>query len=114
VLEHAGKSHNQFVSVAAEGGIGHAVLFALMLAWFALRLLRAPPSAPRTAGLAGLAFFVMLSLLHDPLFHAVMSQALALLVGASLGLALEKRSAQPSSEVVRTSPPTSAARAPSR
>src|SRR5262249_15802069 len=60
VLEQVGKAHNQFVSIAAEDGVAHALLFALMLAWMARRLMRAPPSAARSTGLAGLLFFVLL------------------------------------------------------
>jgi hypothetical protein len=86
VLEHTGKSHDQFVTLAAEGGIAHALLFLILLAWLTAWFYRAAPSAARTTGLAGVAFLVLLSLLHDPLFHAVTSQAVTLLLGACVGL----------------------------
>jgi O-antigen ligase len=92
VLVNAGKAHNQLLSVAAEGGVPLALLFLALLAALAVRLYRAPPSPARLAGLGALGFFVLLCLAHDPLFHAVLSQALALTVGASLGLA-ERQSA---------------------
>ncbi|MBL8949757.1 MAG: O-antigen ligase family protein [Myxococcaceae bacterium] len=91
LLDNAGKSHNQFLSLAAEGGVGHALLFALLLGWVALRLLRARPSKARTAGLAALAFFVLLCLVHDPMFHAVMVQGTALLLGGAVGLGVRQQ-----------------------
>ncbi len=105
VLENAGKSHNQFLSLAAEGGVAHALLFVVLLGWLGLGLLRAknspltPALSPtrgegaRRAGLAGLSFFALLCLLHDPMFHAVMVQATALLLGGSLALAVGQQQA---------------------
>ena len=90
VLEHGGKAHNQLVTLAAEGGVPTALLFALLLAWLARELWRTAPGPARAAGLGGLLFFVLLGLLHDPLFHAVTSQALVLLLGGALGLARAK------------------------
>ena len=75
VKEHGGKAHDQLVTLAAEGGVVHALLFVALLGWIAWRLQRTQPSAARTAGLATLAFFALASLLHDPLFHATTSQA---------------------------------------
>lgn len=72
VLENAGKAHNQLLTMAAETGIPGALLFCAMLA---LILLRAPDKA--FAGIA-LVHFLLLSLAHDPLFHAPYSMALAL------------------------------------
>jgi O-antigen ligase len=78
--EHSGKSHNQFVSMAAETGVPGALLFIGLLGWLAWRL---PRSRPEGLGALGaLAFFCLLSLLHDPLFHVQASQAFALVLGA--------------------------------
>jgi O-antigen ligase len=93
VMEHAGKAHNQLVTLAAEGGVVHAALFVVLLAWLLRQLLKTPPSAARGAGLAGLVFFALLSLLHDPLFHAIASQALVLLLGGALGLSRRREPA---------------------
>lgn len=93
VLEHVGKAHNQALTFAAEGGVALALLFVLMLAWLGRELWRTPESAARSAGLAGFVFFVLLCLLHDPLFHPVVSQGVMLLLGGSLGLARKGESA---------------------
>jgi O-antigen ligase len=78
--EHPGKSHNQFVSMAAETGVPGALLFVVLLGWLAWRL---PRSRPEGLGALGaLVFFCLLSLLHDPLFHVQASQAFALVLGA--------------------------------
>ena len=80
--EHPGKSHNQFVSMAAETGVPGALLFVLLLGWLAWRL---PRNRPEGLGALGaLAFFCLLSLLHDPLFHVQASQALVLILGTGL------------------------------
>jgi O-antigen ligase len=80
--EHPGKAHNQYLSVAAETGVPGALLFVALLVWLARRL---SPSRPEGLGaLGGLAFFALLSLLHDPLFHPQFSQALALVLGVGL------------------------------
>ena len=80
--EHPGKSHNQFVSMAAETGVPGAMLFVVLLGWLAWRF---PRNRPEGLGALGaLAFFCLLSLLHDPLFHTQASQAFALVLGAGL------------------------------
>ncbi len=80
--DHVGKSHNQFVSIAAEAGLPGALLFGVLLGWLAWRF---PLKRPEGLGALGaLAFFCLLSLLHDPLFHVQASQALALVLGAGL------------------------------
>lgn len=96
VLEHGGKTHNQLVSLAAEGGIAHALLFLVLLVWLARALWKAPKSEARLAGLGALAFFVLLCGLHDPLFHAVFGEALVLVIGGALGLASATSPARPS------------------
>lgn len=95
VKEHAGKSHNQLLTLAAEGGVVHALSFIGLLALIARRLIAAPAGEARSAGLAGLVFFVLLSFLHDPLFHAVTSQALVLVFGGCLGLASRDQTRAP-------------------
>lgn len=87
VLEHGGKSHNQLLTLAAEGGVPFALAFVALLLWLMGRMLNAAPGSARDAGLAALLFFALLSQLHDPLFHAITSQALVLLLGGSIGLA---------------------------
>jgi O-antigen ligase len=80
VREHRGKSHNQYLSMAAETGVLGALLFVVLLAWLAWRL---PAARPEGLGALGaLAFFVLLGLLHDPFFHVQASQAFALVLGA--------------------------------
>ncbi|HEX8434135.1 O-antigen ligase family protein, partial [Archangium sp.] len=80
--EHPGKSHNQYLSMAAETGVPGAILFVVLLGWLAWRF---PLSRPEGLGALGaLAFFCLLSLLHDPLFHVQASQAFALVLGAGL------------------------------
>ncbi|HLL55443.1 MAG TPA: O-antigen ligase family protein, partial [Myxococcaceae bacterium] len=82
VLEHRGKSHNQFLSLAAEIGLPGVALFVLLLGWL-WRRLRA--SAAAEAGRACLIFFVLVSLLHDPLYHAESSLAVVFALGLALG-----------------------------
>jgi O-antigen ligase len=80
VREHRGKSHNQYLSMAAETGVPGALLFLALLAWLAWRL---PVGRPEGLGALGaLAFFVLLGFLHDPFFHVQASQAFALVLGA--------------------------------
>lgn len=80
--EHPGKSHNQYLSMAAETGVLGALLFVVLLGWVAWRL---PGNRPEGLGALGaLAFFCLLSLLHDPLFHVQASQAFVLILGAGL------------------------------
>ena len=69
-------------SIAAEAGVIGLLLFLWLLVFLARSL-----KLDTTAGAAGagaLAFFVLLSLTHDPLFQAPFSMALALALGASL------------------------------
>jgi O-antigen ligase len=82
VVEHPGKSHDQFLTIAAETGLIGLALFLVML----VALLRAmdPGSAQAAIGKSCLAFFALLSLLHDPLYHAPFSMALALCLGLAL------------------------------
>jgi O-antigen ligase len=82
VLEQPGKAHNELLSMAAEVGIPGALLFAGLLLWIA-RLMRAD-RAEGAAGLGVLAYFALLSQVHDPLFQAPFSMALALALGAGL------------------------------
>jgi O-antigen ligase len=89
--EHPGKAHNQFLSMAAETGLPGALLFLGLLAWLAWRL---PLSRPEGLGALGaLAFFCLLSLLHDPLFHVQASQALVLVLGAGFAGAVDPAAA---------------------
>ncbi|QRK07741.1 O-antigen ligase family protein [Archangium violaceum] len=78
--EHPGKSHNQFLSMAAETGVPGALLFVVLLGWLARRLPRTRPEG--LGALGALVFFCLLSLLHDPLFHTQASQAFVLILGA--------------------------------
>lgn len=81
VLEHSGKTHNQYLSIAAESGIPAALLFLFALATLALTLLRERARAP--FGISALVFFALLCLTHDPLFHPEFGMALALVLGAA-------------------------------
>lgn len=80
--EHPGKSHNQYLSMAAETGLPGAVAFVVLLGWLAWRMPRGRPEGLGALGV--LAFFCLLSLLHDPLFHVQASQALVLFLGLGL------------------------------
>ena len=81
---HPGKSHNQFVTIAAEAGLPAAILLVLaLLGWLRRGLGQLPAGGLLVAGVT---LFVLLSLLHDPLFHVESSLALMLLLGAGLGL----------------------------
>lgn len=84
VLEHPGKAHDQFVTLAAEAGAPAALALIAFLALLAAELWRARPAG--LAGLGALTLFVLLCLLHDPLFHAESSLALMLALGGTLGL----------------------------
>jgi O-antigen ligase len=88
--EHVGKAHNQFVTVAAEAGIPALALLVIALVAWAIRGLRALPRGALLVG--GVALFVLLGLLHDPLFHVEASLALMLGLGVGLGT-LERGSA---------------------
>jgi O-antigen ligase len=82
ILENPGKAHNQFLSFAAEVGIPGAVLFLFLLVWLISRLNLA--TIEGRIGGAILAFFVLLSLVHDPLVQAPFSMALSLALGIGL------------------------------
>lgn len=81
--EHPGKAHNQFVTIAAESGVLAALLLVVLLGLWLREGLRALPRGVAVVG--AVAIFVLLALLHDPLFHAESSLALMLALGASLG-----------------------------
>jgi O-antigen ligase len=81
---HRGKSHDQFVTIAAEAGLPAAGLLLLaLLGWLGLGLRRLPAGALLVGAVA---LFVLLSVLHDPLFHVESSLALMLALGAGMGL----------------------------
>jgi O-antigen ligase len=82
VLEQPGKAHNELLSMAAETGIPGALIFAGLLVWLARRMRADRPEG--VAALGVLAYFVLLSQVHDPLFQAPFSMALALALGAGL------------------------------
>jgi O-antigen ligase len=83
VVRHAGKAHDQYLTLAAEAGIPAAVLFVTVLVWCWRRL---QPGRPLGAGgRASIVFLALLSLLHDPLFHAEVSMAVVLALGLALG-----------------------------
>jgi O-antigen ligase len=79
---HQGKAHNQLLTMAAEGGGITALLFAAML-W---SVFRGALAERRAVTAAVVSFFVALSALHDPLFHAETSLAVVLLLGLSLSM----------------------------
>lgn len=85
VLQHPGKAHLQWLSLAAELGIPGALLFTVLMVQLWWRMRRRVAAA--ALGRAAIAFFVLLSLLHDPLFHAEVSMALVLTLGCAVGLA---------------------------
>ncbi|HEY8206560.1 MAG TPA: O-antigen ligase family protein [Myxococcaceae bacterium] len=81
VHTHQGKAHLQILSVAVEAGIPGAALFVAMLIWLAKQLW------PRgAAGLGVLLYLAVMGLLHDPLFHAETSMAVAFTLAAALGV----------------------------
>jgi len=90
VRSNAGKSHNQFLSLAAEGGIPGLALFLLVLAMLARRFWGG--GRPQPLGLSALLFFVLLSLLHDPLFQACFSMGLVLVLGLAWSDRIGRRS----------------------
>ena len=85
VSTHQGKSHNQFLTIAAEAGIPALLLFLSVLALLAAAAIKLLPDSTGAVGL--LVFFVSLSALHDPLFQPESSMALFGALGAGLGLA---------------------------
>ncbi len=84
VLEHKGKAHNQFISVAVEAGIPAAMLLIVFLFGLARIAWRhRPTSIPL---LATLIVFVLLCLLHDPLYQPGPAMGIMLALGGTLGL----------------------------
>jgi O-antigen ligase len=84
VRVNRGKSHDQWLTFAAEAGVPAALLFLLLLVTAAL----APSSDPvaAVARRSSLALFVALTLVHDPLFQSVVSMATVLAIGLGLDL----------------------------
>jgi O-antigen ligase len=87
---HAGKTHNQILTIAVEAGVPTAVFFMISL----LLLLRRAWFHKNAPLFSVLVFFVLVSLLHDPLFHAETSLALVL----TLTLSLPRPVHQPATE----------------
>lgn len=83
VREHRGKAHNLFLSTAAEMGVPGLALLLVLLGWL-LRRTAAHLATRGAAGLASVAFLLLLGLVHDPLFHAEVSLAFALCFGIAL------------------------------
>ncbi len=81
VKDNPGKTHNQFLSMAAETGIPGGLGFIALLIWLSLSA-RGKPLAPLAWG--ALVLFTLLSLAHDPLFQAPFSMALVLALGLGL------------------------------
>lgn len=79
---HQGKGHNQFLTFAAELGIPGALIFAWLLVW----LFRSFRGEGALLGRGAMAFFVVLSCVHDPLFHATVSMACVVVFGMAKGL----------------------------
>jgi O-antigen ligase len=82
VLEQPGKAHNEFLSMAAEIGVPGALAFVWLLIWLARTF--KPRTTEGAAAEGVLAYFALLSQVHDPLFQAPFSMALVLAV--SMGL----------------------------
>lgn len=87
VKDNPGKAHNQFVSMAAETGVIGGLGFIALLVWLGVRARKQPLGA---ITLGALAQFVVLSLVHDPLFQAPYSMGLVLVLGAGLSSAPEE------------------------
>jgi O-antigen ligase len=87
VVRHAGKAHNQYLTLAAEAGLPAGVLYVAVLVWCWRRT--RPASALGAAGRASVVFLALVSLLHDPLFHAEVSMAAVLALGLAQGLTEE-------------------------
>jgi len=90
VKELKGKAHNQLISVAAEAGIPAAVLLVIFLAVLTRIAWRNRPVGVPL--LAMLTVFVLLGLLHDPLFQPGPAMGIMLVLGATLGLIDRSRS----------------------
>ncbi len=84
VVRHAGKAHNQYLTLAAEAGVPAALLYVLVLAWCWRRV--QPKWALGAAGRASVVFLALVSVLHDPLFHAEVSMAAVLALGLAQGM----------------------------
>jgi O-antigen ligase len=82
IQEHRGKSHNQFLTLAAEAGVPAALLFLVMLV-IAFHSARGS-SAEAAAARGSVVLLGALSMLHDPLFQAVVSMAAVLAIGLGL------------------------------
>lgn len=82
VLALNAKSHNQLLTITAEGGVVGLLLFLWMLFTFVRRLWGEAPEA--VGALGGVLFFALISTLHDPLFHPVVGMALMLAIAAGL------------------------------
>jgi O-antigen ligase len=82
VLEHPGKAHNQFVTLAAEIGLPGVLIFGVLILWLARSMNPALPEG--AAGLSAILFFLLLCFFHDPLYHGEFSMAFALVLGAAL------------------------------
>jgi len=79
VRSNAGKSHNQFLSLAAEEGLPGLALFVLVLAMLGRHFWSG--ERPEPLGISALLFFILLSVLHDPLFQACFSMGLVFVLG---------------------------------
>jgi O-antigen ligase len=87
VVRHAGKAHDQYLTLAAEAGLPAAILYLVVLLWC---WRSARPSAPLgAAGRASVVFLGLVGLLHDPLFHAEVSMAAVLALGLARGATAE-------------------------
>jgi O-antigen ligase len=87
VVRHAGKAHNQYLTFAAEAGLPAGLLYLAVLVWCWRRTRPASPLG--AAGRASVVFLGLVSLLHDPLFHAEVSMAAVLALGLSQGMTEE-------------------------
>ncbi len=84
VVRHAGKAHNQYLTFAAEAGVPAALLYLLVLVWCWRRV---QPKRPLgAAARASVVFLALVSVLHDPLFHAEVSMAAVLALGLAQGM----------------------------
>ena len=84
VVRHAGKAHNQYLTFAAEAGLPAGLLYILVLVW-CWRAVR-PGDSLGAAGRASVVFLALVSLVHDPLFHAEVSMAAVLAFGLAQGM----------------------------
>jgi len=82
LLEQPGKAHNEFLSMAAEVGLPGGAMFILLLGWLWWQAGGTPGLQATTRGT--LAYFALLSQVHDPLFQAPFSMALVLALASGL------------------------------